>query len=74
MLLSLLVAEARIEAQDGKQQCGPSGWSIGVSPEKNREQVKGRVVKAHARAWAIDHQSRGGPGETGSRGPASGGL
>lgn len=40
MLLSVLVAGARIEAQDGKQQWGSSGWSTKVSPEKNREQVK----------------------------------
>lgn len=73
MLLSFLDAGTRIEAQDGKQQCDSSGWSTGVSPEKIREQVKGRVVQAHPRAWDIDQQSRGGPGETGSSGPGSGG-
>lgn len=54
MLLSFLGAGARLEAQDGKQQRDSSGWSTGVSPEKTREQVKGRVVQAHPRTWDID--------------------
>lgn len=61
----LLVAKATLEAQDGrvKQQCGSSGRSTGVSPEKIREKVKSGLCKPTLGPGPLANSHRMGQGD-----------